>query len=117
MSAWPPELDAVVAAGPYHIVLMENEFVRVLETRIPPGHCVPVHTHQCCASVYLISWSEAIRRDDKGEILLDTRGQTPPTLGTVGWQEPLGPHTFENVGTCDIHVITTEVKATAAPDA
>jgi hypothetical protein len=34
---WPDELDALIAAPRHHLLLMENESVRVLDTRVPPG--------------------------------------------------------------------------------
>ena len=42
---WPDELDALNAAPHHHTLLFENEFVRVLDTRVPPGETVPLHTH------------------------------------------------------------------------
>lgn len=111
MPEWPPELDALTAAAQHHYLLMENEEVRVLETRIEPGETVPVHTHQWPGVSYLLSWSPFIRRDDLGNVMLDTRssGLTVP-VGTAMWQEPLGPHTLENVGDAPLHVITVEMK-------
>jgi hypothetical protein len=42
---WPDSLDAVIAAPQYHRLVLENERVRVLDTQIPSGDIVPVHTH------------------------------------------------------------------------
>jgi quercetin dioxygenase-like cupin family protein len=39
-------LDAMSAAPHHHEVLLENETVRVLDTRLAPGERTPVHTHQ-----------------------------------------------------------------------
>jgi quercetin dioxygenase-like cupin family protein len=38
-------LDAMTAAPHHHEVLLENDHVRVLDTRLPPGKRTPVHTH------------------------------------------------------------------------
>jgi hypothetical protein len=38
-------LDAVTATPRFHRVLLENDFVRVLDTIVPPGEIVPLHTH------------------------------------------------------------------------
>jgi hypothetical protein len=43
---WPDTLDAVAAAPAHHVVLLENEHVRVLEARIEAGDTVPLHTHR-----------------------------------------------------------------------
>ena len=54
MSAWPwpDELDAVIAAPKYHRVIFENDRMRMLDTRLPPGDVVPVHTHRWPAVYY-----------------------------------------------------------------
>ena len=111
MSPWPQELDALIAAPGHHRLLMENDSVRVLETRVEPGETVPVHTHQWPGVNYLLSWSDFVRRDAQNQVMLDTRaaGLSPP-VGTATWQDPLGPHSLENVGSAPLHVITVEMK-------
>jgi quercetin dioxygenase-like cupin family protein len=108
---WPPELDAVVAAAEHHRLALENDSVRVLETRIEPGETVSLHTHCWPAVYYILSWSDFVRRDENGDVLLDTREtaqQVEP--GHVAWSAPLAPHTLENVGSQAIHLISIEVK-------
>jgi hypothetical protein len=110
-SAWPAELDALVAAPAHHRVIFENDRVRVVETRIPPGDTVPLHTHRWPGALHILTWSDIIRRDEHGNVLLDTRKSgAPPQTPFFGWLEPLPPHTVENVGPCEIHNITVEVK-------
>ncbi len=108
---WQPSLDAMIAAPDYHEVMLENDRVRVLRTRIPPGHRTPIHTHRWAGVLYILSWSQFIRYDDKDNILLDTRTvealQVPPT---VLWSAPLLPHSLENVGENDLHLIAVELK-------
>ena len=43
---WSDSLDAMVAAPEHHELLLENQRVRVLDSRIKPGEIVPVHTHR-----------------------------------------------------------------------
>ena len=52
---WPDSLDARTAAPRHHSLVLENERVRVLDTRIPVGDTVPVHTHRWPAVYYTIS--------------------------------------------------------------
>ena len=108
---WPDSLDALITAPEYHRVLLENEYVRVLDVRIPQGHTVPVHTHRWPAALVLINDGEFVRRDSEGAVLFDTRiaqSRSLPLLPT--WTEPFPPHSVENVGNTDIHVISIEVK-------
>jgi len=63
------------------------------------------------AALYILSWSSFVRRDDRGDVLLDSRtvpalAQSPKAL----WSPALAPHALENVGTTDLHVICLEMK-------
>lgn len=108
---WPDSLDAMSAARDYHRVLFENERVRVLVVRIKPGQIVPVHTHRWPAAVYVLSASDFIRRDQHGNLLFDSRTAGPPPATPVAqWTGPLPPHSVENIGSAEIHLITTELK-------
>jgi hypothetical protein len=107
---WPDSLDAVAAAPAHHLVLLENATVRVLDTRIAPGDIVPLHTHRWPCVIYVLSWSDILRRDADGAVMLDTR-VTPMTPTSAMWSAPLPPHTLENVGTREIHIISVELKS------
>ena len=110
---WPEELDALKAAPQHHKLLFENEFVRVLDACIPPGEITPVHTHKWPASLYVLGWSDFIRYDKDGNILLDSRSLgTSPSPSTVLWSGPLIPHALKNTGTSDLHIISSEIKNT-----
>jgi hypothetical protein len=78
---WPDSLDPLVAAPETHSLLFENDELRVLETRIAPG-----------------------------ATLVDTREGTVPEAGTAVWSPALPPHSLENVGPAEIHVIGVELK-------
>ena len=45
-STWDPALDAVAAAPKNHIVLFENEALRVIEVILEPDEEEPVHHHR-----------------------------------------------------------------------
>ena len=108
---WPDSLDAMVAAADYHTVLLENEQVRVLRTRILPGQTVPVHTHRWPSVQFILSWSDLVRRDHVGEVMLDTRTVSEsPKLNTPLWHPALPPHSVENVGGAEIHALQIEIK-------
>lgn len=107
---WPESLDAVIAAPLHHTLIFENDRVRVLDTRIPKGDTVPVHTHKWPAVYYTIESGEFIRRDQDGKLIFDTR-QMPGPRNAAGWMEYNLPHSIENVGETDIRLISFEVKA------
>jgi len=108
---WSDELDAVVAAPAHHHVLLENERVRVLETRIEPGDATPVHTHRWPNVQYVLSGTDFVRYDGDGGVALDTRaGAGPPRPATTLWSGPLPPHSLENVGEAELRVIMVELK-------
>ena len=108
---WALGLDALVAAPKYHRLLFENDRVRVLDTRIAPGETVPLHTHRWPAVHQVVSWSDFIRRDAAGTVTADTRGKPAPAGSpAMLWGGPLPPHTLENVGSVELHVISTELK-------
>lgn len=108
---WPESLDALQAAPANHELLLENDRVRVVHTRIRPGDTVPVHTHRWPCILFILNWSDLIRRDEHGNVLLDTRtNPEPPKLNTPTWQEPLAPHSVENVGGGEINTIQVEIK-------
>ncbi len=107
---WPEELDALVAAPKHHALLLENKSVRVLDTRVPPGETVPLHTHRWPSALYILSWSDFVRRDAEGAVVADSRtGKKLPEGGAL-WSPPLAPHTLENVGRTELRAISVEVK-------
>jgi hypothetical protein len=103
-------LDAMSAAPDHHSILLENDQVRVLDTKVAPGDRTPVHAHEWPAALYVLSWSDFVRRDAQGKVLADSRDRPAPTLGSGLWIEPLPPHSVENVGSADLHIIAVEVK-------
>jgi hypothetical protein len=107
---WPEELDALHAAPEYHTLLLENEQVRVLDTRVPPGHKVPLHTHRWPGALFVKSWSDFVRCDGDGNVVADSRRLGTAPDDQVLWSGPLGPHTLENVGDQDLWVIAVEQK-------
>lgn len=108
---WPDALDALSAAPSHHQVLLEDERVRVLFTRIAPGDIVPLHTHRWGGIAYVESCSHFIRRGAQDEILFDTRKAGDlPEFPCAQWFEPLQPHTVENLGPAEIRILIIEIK-------
>jgi hypothetical protein len=109
--SWPAQLDALIAAPRHHMLLFENEQVRVLMAIVPPGETVPVHTHRWPSVAYLQNWSDFLRRDEDGNILRGSRQFPQPTVGGAAWADPFPPHSLENVGEAELRVLMIEMKA------
>jgi hypothetical protein len=111
MSAATHPLDAMAVSEANHAVILENEHVRVLDTRVRPGERTAVHAHEWPAALYVVSWSPFIRRDPDGVVLVDSRQMAaPPGPGEALWASPLPPHFVENIGETDLHIIAVEMK-------
>lgn len=104
-------LDAMTAAPAHHQVLLENERVRVLDSRIKPGNTVPVHTHRWPSVLYILGTSDFIRYDGEGKPVFDSRTEPAIDPGTVAWLPPLRAHSVENVGDKEIRIISVELKS------
>ena len=108
---WPDSLDAMIAAPQYHQLLLENDRVRVLDTVIPVGDIVPVHTHRWPAVYYTIAPGDFVRRDGEGKVLFDSRSVPGMlTASAATFIECLPPHSVENVSGSEIHLISVELK-------
>jgi len=91
--------------------MFENDRVRILEVRIPPGELVPVHTHRWPSAIYVAKQSDFLRRDGNGNLLFDSRTAGPPPIEPMAqWTPPLPPHSVENIGSTEILLITAELK-------
>ena len=51
------ELDPVKIASETHKLVMENQFLRVIEAKVPPGGIEPKHRHPKGVPVYLANYS------------------------------------------------------------
>jgi len=73
-----------------------------------------VHTHRWPSALYVLGWSDFVRRDADGAVVADSRSRgaaaAPPS---VLWSEALPPDSLENVGATEIHIISVAVKPAA----
>lgn len=110
-AAGDDDLDAMIAAPDHHEVLLENEFVRVLDTHLAPGDTTPLHAHRWPAVLHVLEWSDIVRVDRDGNVVLDSRvSGMAPAPGTVLWGPALTPHAVRNVGARELRVIAIEIK-------
>ena len=105
-------LDAVHKDPDHHDVLMENEHVRVLDALLRPGQQTEIHTHVWPSALYVLSWSDFIRIDPEGNVLLDSRTMgLRPSPGEAIWSPVLPPHRVRNIGNADLRLIAVELKS------
>jgi hypothetical protein len=91
-------------------IAFEDEQVPVFDVRVPLGHTGPLQTHRWSSALYILSWSDFTRCEAEGTIVMDSRGMTPLVYRNAIWSPALIPHTLENIGEAELHVIAVEVK-------
>ena len=96
-------LDSLkVCAATQHLIL-ENQFVRVIDDQIPVGVMEPLHRHSHGVVVYLNTYTNEQATQDGKKALQDRKA------GTATWSEAT-VHTVKNVGTTPSHAIRIELK-------
>ncbi len=98
-------IDAVKSSPANFKLLLENEYVRVLEYTLHPGHKDSPHTHPAKSS-YVVSGGKLKVYLENGEsIVVDEE------TGTASWRDYVGKHYVENIGNKTITIVLTEVKS------
>ncbi|HYU41262.1 MAG TPA: hypothetical protein VEQ84_03860 [Vicinamibacteria bacterium] len=96
-------LDPVRVAGDTHRLAFENQFVRVLDVRLPPGKVEPRHRHPHGMSVYFTDWEAKVTPDGKPTEV------HPRKAGTFAWNEAV-IHAVQNAGGTEGHILRIELK-------
>jgi predicted metal-dependent enzyme (double-stranded beta helix superfamily) len=113
---WDPALDAVVVAPDNHVLLHEDDFIRVLSVRLAPGEIEKPHHH--LPSVMVIDRGIKARDFDgvtheeishPATSQVDT-SQGDPALPVVIRLQPQALHYFENLDTKAFHGVRIEFK-------
>jgi quercetin dioxygenase-like cupin family protein len=106
------ELDGPVAAPEHHKVIFENDRVRVVDFRVPPGDSVPPHTHRYATVNYVITVSDFLSFDRDGNLKHDSRnGDSEQREGAVFCLPAFPPvHSVKNIGCGEIRGVTVELK-------
>ena len=99
----PVALDPVKLDPQHHIVLLENDRVRVIRTILEPHLKAPMHEHPHYVVVYLTELHTAMSMADGRNIDNERRP------GEIGWREAL-KHATENVGDRTAMEIQIELK-------
>jgi hypothetical protein len=88
-------------------LVLENEFVRVFDIRLPPGAFEAKHSHARGLTISLSDYTNETTSFPDGKV---SRGQAK--FGDVRWAEPV-THEARNTGTTEQHVIRIELKQDA----
>lgn len=97
-------LDPVKVAPDTHKAIFENNFVRVIEAKVPVGGREPKHGHPHGITVYLADYDVEMKTYPDGNV---TRAHRK--FGTVTWSEAV-VHEVQNVGKTDSHALRVELK-------
>jgi beta-alanine degradation protein BauB len=103
VKGWPVTLDPVKLDPAHHLVLFENERVRVLRTILVPHVKNPLHEHPHYVVVYLTDLHTTMTLADGRSI------DNPRKPGEIAWRDPL-KHVTENIGDHTAMEIQVELK-------
>ncbi len=96
-------LDSLkVCAATQHLIL-ENQFVRVIDDQIPVGVTEPMHRHPHGVVVYLNTYTNEQTTQDGKKSVQERKG------GTASWSEAT-VHTVKTIGATPSHAIRIELK-------
>jgi beta-alanine degradation protein BauB len=98
-------IDALNASPDNFKLLLDNQYVRVLEYNLDPGKKDEWHTHPAKSS-YVVSGGQLKVNLENGEIIM-----ADEKTGTASWMEAVGKHYVENVGNTPVKIILTEIKS------
>jgi beta-alanine degradation protein BauB len=107
IAAWPQAgedpLDSLKVCAATQRLMLENQFVRVIDDNIPVGAKEPLHRHRHGVVVYLTDYTVKQTSPD-GAVTTSAR-----KTSTASWSEAV-VHTVENTGSTPSHAIRIELK-------
>ena len=98
-------MDAIKSSTANFKLLLENEYVRVLEYSLKPGQKDKPHTHPAKSS-YVVSGGKLKVYLENGETII-----ADEETGTASWGDYAGKHYVENIGNTTVTIILTEIKS------
>jgi beta-alanine degradation protein BauB len=93
----------VAGGAETHTVLLDNDQVRVLDVRVPPGQKIAMHSHPANVTYYVSDYKIMVSTPDGKSALREGKA------GTAVWSGPL-THAVENAGTSEFHLVQIEMK-------
>ena len=105
LSVYGQQKPASTNPADYQKVVLDNQFVRVLDIRLPPGTFESKHGHPKGLQIALSEFENEAKVFPSGVV---TRRKAVP--GEVRWNDVIEGHEVTNVGTTEQHVIRIELK-------
>lgn len=99
------EIDLVESSPDQVKILLENEYVRIIEYTLKPGEKDNTHTHPPKTS-YIISGG-ILRIYPENEMPFDVE----EISGNAEWSDKVGKHYVENIGKATVTILLTEIKS------
>jgi len=96
-------LDSLKVCAATQRLILENQFVRVIDDQIPIGVTEPMHRHRHGVVVYLGDYTNEQTTQDGKKSLQERKS------GTAQWSEAT-VHTVQNIGKTPSHAIRIELK-------
>jgi beta-alanine degradation protein BauB len=97
-------IDPVQVSPEHYRVMLENEHVRVLEMRVPPGMSDETHSHPSETVYFVTGGKVRVHLPGGGEAELEIPD------GHVMWHEAW-THRVENIGDTEVCAIVIETKS------
>ena len=98
-------IDGLKASPHNFKLLLENEYVRMLQYSLKPGEKDTPHTHPSKSS-YVVSGGKIKVYLENGETLIFDE-----ETGTADWSDYVSKHYVENIGSTTVKIVLTEIKS------
>jgi hypothetical protein len=100
------------AAGDHHRAIVDNDCVRVLDVRIPPGDAVPAHQHDLPSVFITIAPADLTFRNLAGEsVRTVSRPRGESYEPQVEWREPApAPRIVRNTDSAEMRALRVELR-------
>jgi beta-alanine degradation protein BauB len=99
------DINALTASPANFKLLLDNQYVRVLEYSLNPGEKDQWHTHPAKSS-YVVSGGQLKVHLANGDTIMANE-----KTGTASWMDHVGKHYVENVGKTPVVIVLTEIKS------
>jgi beta-alanine degradation protein BauB len=99
------EIDFLKSTPDKTKILLENEYVRVIEYSLKPGERDSTHTHPPKTS-YVISGGLLRIYPENGNPF-----DAEEITGSAAWSDKVGKHYAENIGKTTVTILLTEIKS------